>query len=240
MNKGVLYLCSGFKKPENPRHFKIKWNERMRKTTRTALLMMALGVLVIAGPRVPDTWGADGQQNLQGNLFRVHRSLFLKMGILLFDDREKAPNFSVPDLSGKTVSLSDYRGRFVLLNFWATWCVPCRKEIPTLNGLSQKMAGKPFVLASIAMDHNIGHIQKFMEKVPIDFLVLTGRKGKVDDRYFGLGLPQTYLIDSEGYLIGKASGPRDWKSPDALNLINSLLPKRTAQSASSPFRETLR
>lgn len=178
-------------------------------------------------------WGAGGPPRLQGNLFQLHRSLFRNMGVMLFDDREKAPDFSVPDLSGKTVNLSDYRGRLVLLNFWATWCVPCRQEIPTLNALMRKMAGRPFVLVSVAMDHNVGHIPPFLKKVPVDFMVLTGRKGKVDSRYFGLGLPQTYLIDPEGYLIGKATGARDWKSPAALKLIDSLLPKTAAASSVS-------
>ena len=204
----------------------------MRKTGSASILFWVMVLLLSAVPFPVVSWGSEVPVNLQ-------KSLFKKMGFILFDDREKAPNFSIPDLSGKTVSLSDYRGRLVLLNFWATWCVPCRKEIPTLNVLSQKMSGMPFVLASIAMDHNIGRIHAFMKKVPIDYLVLNGRNGKVDDRYFGLGLPQTYLIDPDGYLIGKASGPRNWESPEALKLMGSLLPKATEKSIPSTPRETI-
>ena len=81
-----------------------------------------------------------------------------QLGISLFDAREKAPDIAAPDLSGRILRLSDYRGKVVLLNFWATWCDPCRKEIPSLISLRKKLAGRPFVIVSVAMDRRLVHI----------------------------------------------------------------------------------
>lgn len=148
------------------------------------------------------------------------------MGFLLFDDKEQAPALKAPELSGETVSLTEYRGKWVLLNFWATWCLPCRKEIPTLNALNERMKGHPVVLISVAMDYKSGQIRTFIRKIPVEYPILLGRKGEIDDRYFGMGLPETYLIDPGGVLIGKVTGPRNWASSEALALFASLLSAR--------------
>jgi thiol-disulfide isomerase/thioredoxin len=90
-----------------------------------------------------------------------------QLGISLFDAREKAPDIAAPDLSGRILRLSDYRGKVVLLNFWATWCDPCRKEIPSLISLRKKLAGRPFVIVSVAMDRRLVHIPPFVRKFGI-------------------------------------------------------------------------
>lgn len=152
------------------------------------------------------------------------------MGLQVFDNRMLAPDLSAPDPSGVTHHLYDYRGNLVVLNFWATWCVPCRKEIPSLDRFAKKWSGAHVRVISVAMDRRIDHVTEFIRKYPISYPVLLGRKGKIDSRYFGLGIPQTYLIDSKGYLIGRLTGPRDWISPDAEKLISAIL------SAGAPSR----
>jgi len=156
-------------------------------------------------------------------------SLEERLGISVFDAREKAPEISAPDLSGHDLRLSDFRGKVILLNFWATWCDPCRKEIPSLIALQKKLSAEPFVVVSVAMDRRIAHIAPFAGKYHISYPVLEGRKGKVDSRYYGLGLPQTYVIDKNGTLIGRVVGGRDWDSPDSVSYFTSLAGKaRTA------------
>ncbi|MHB1730227.1 MAG: TlpA family protein disulfide reductase [Leptospirillum sp.] len=145
------------------------------------------------------------------------------MGLQVFDDRILAPDLAAPNTSGVMHHLSDYKGDLVVLNFWATWCVPCRKEIPSLDAFSRKWSGSGVRVVSVAMDRRIGHVTEFMKKVPVSYPVLLGRKGRIDSRYFGLGIPQTYLIDSRGYLIGRLTGPRDWLSPDAEKLVGAIL-----------------
>ncbi len=162
------------------------------------------------------------------------RASLQKMGFILFDDREPAPNLNGPELSGGTVSLSAFRGKWVLLNFWATWCLPCRSEIPTLNRLNERMKGRPFVLLSVAMDYSTGKIRTFVRKIPVQYPIVLGRKGKIDERYFGMGLPQTYLLDPRGVLIGKVTGPRNWDTPDALTLFRALSSSGLSSSLSGP------
>lgn len=149
-----------------------------------------------------------------------------RLGISLFDAHETAPEIEAPDLSGQTLKLSDFRGKVILLNFWATWCEPCRKEIPALQVLQKKLSGKPFVIVSVAMDRHLGHIPPFVRKYHIRYPVMEGRKGRVDSRYYGLGLPQSYVIDANGYLVGRVMGGRDWASSDAMTYFSSLLPGR--------------
>ena len=160
--------------------------------------------------------------------------LLQKMGFIVFDDRERAPEIQAPVISGKPVNLASFRGDWVLLNFWATWCIPCRTEIPTLVRLANHMNGRKFVLVSVAMDHDPAKIRAFLRKMPVDYPVLLGRKGRVDERYVGMGLPQTYLIDPSGYLVGKAAGSRDWSGSQAYRLFDSLPGSKATDPAIAP------
>ncbi len=144
------------------------------------------------------------------------------LGISLFDTRESAPEIQAPDLSGKMRTLSSFRGKVVLLNFWATWCDACRDEIPALVALSRSLRGEPFAVVSVAMDRRTGHIPPFVRKYGIDYPVLEGRKGEVDSRYFGMGLPQSYVIRPDGTLVGRAMGARPWSSPEFVRYFRDL------------------
>ncbi len=148
-----------------------------------------------------------------------------RLGISLFDAREKAPEIEAPDLSGHMLRLSDYRGKVILLNFWATWCEPCKKEIPSLLALKKKLPGRSFAILSVAMDRRISHIPPFVQKLGIDYPVMEGRKGKVDSRYFGLGLPQSYVILPDGTLVGRVMGGRVWDSSEFVDYFESLIGK---------------
>ncbi|MHB1285429.1 MAG: TlpA disulfide reductase family protein [Leptospirales bacterium] len=160
------------------------------------------------------------------------------LGFIVFDDQELAPDLNGPELSGNSLSLSSYRGKWVLLNFWATWCVPCRTEIPTLNKLGDQMKKEPFLLISVAMDYNIAKVRGFVQKIPVGYPVILGRKGKIDDRYFGMGLPQTYLIDPRGILVGKVSGSRDWDTPESQALFRELMASPSPPSLPHHHKES--
>ncbi|MGC8529225.1 MAG: TlpA family protein disulfide reductase [Leptospirillia bacterium] len=148
-----------------------------------------------------------------------------RLGISLFDTREQAPEIQAPDLSGKALTLSSFRGKVVLLNFWATWCDACRDEIPALIALARSLKGEPFAVVSVAMDRRTGHIPPFVRKYGIDYTVLEGRKGEIDSRYFGMGLPQSYVIRPDGTLVGRAMGARPWNSPEFVRYFRDLVRK---------------
>ena len=172
-------------------------------------------------------WGAEAPA--------VPVDLLQKMGFVIFDDREKAPEVTGPAILGGTQDLGTFRGRWVLLNFWATWCIPCRQEIPTLVRLSRQVDGRKVVLLSVAMDRDPSRIRHYLKKTPVDYPVILGREGNVDTRYIGMGLPETYLVDPEGYLVGKAAGSRDWSGSASMRLFDAL--EASPSGAHSPRKE---
>jgi cytochrome c biogenesis protein CcmG/thiol:disulfide interchange protein DsbE len=139
-----------------------------------------------------------------------------------------APDFSLPDLQGKTVRLSDYRGKVVFLNFWATWCKPCKEEMPSMELLWDNFKSEDFVMLAISMDRvtTKNDIHPFIESMNLTFPVLTDSWGQTDKRYKLMGVPETYIIDQNGVLREKVIGPRDWTLQDSVTTIVQLLQKQ--------------
>jgi len=158
--------------------------------------------------------------------------LFTRLHIQKFENEEiPAPDFALKDLQGNQVVLRDLRGSVVFLNFWATWCPPCRVEMPSMERLYQQLKDKGLVMLAVDMQENEKLVKAFMGDFSLSFPALLDRDGDISFFYGVRGLPTTYIIDHEGRIIGKAVGPRDWASQDALQLFQSLLQK-TAPVAS--------
>ena len=136
-----------------------------------------------------------------------------------------APDFTLTDLHGESVSLSQYRGKVVMLNFWATWCPPCRAEMPSIEELYRQMQQKGnFVLLAVNVEDNPEQaIKAFTSKTPLSFPILLDRDQRVSDRYQVSGIPQTYIIDRNGHIAQKVTGGMDWNSPEVANYLTSLL-----------------
>ncbi|AKS24757.1 MAG: Putative thioredoxin family protein [Leptospirillum sp. Group II 'C75'] len=196
-------------------------NRSLSRTGRGSFFSFGIRLAAFASLFAILMLGED-QKGWGSGLPGVPEDLFQKMGFIVFDDREKAPDVTGPSVSGGNLDLGKLRGRWVLLNFWATWCVPCRQEIPTLVRLSRQIDGRKVVLLSVAMDTNPAKIRHYLKKTPVDYPVLLGQESHVDGRYIGMGLPETYLIDPKGYLVGKAAGSRDWSGPASMHLFDAL------------------
>ena len=152
--------------------------------------------------------------------------LFLKAGIQPIRAGTKAPNFRLEDLGGKKSELKHYKGKVVFLNFWATWCGPCKEEMPSIEELCKQFKDKDFVFLAISVDYaGIKPVKEYIEKNRYTFPVLIDPKGKTLDLFEVRGIPTTFLIDQKGGLIGKAIGPRDWKRSEVVSIINLLLKK---------------
>src|SRR5918996_751510 len=136
-----------------------------------------------------------------------------------------APDFSLPDLNDKTVRLSDYRGKVVFLNFWATWCKPCREEMPSMEVLYKNFEKDGLVVLAISIDRvtTKKDIPPFVKGLSLTFPVLVDSWGQTDKRYKLMGVPETYIIDQQGVLREKVIGPRDWTVLDNLKTITGLL-----------------
>ena len=133
----------------------------------------------------------------------------------------KAKDFSAEDSDGGEVSLKDLQGKFVLLNFWATWCFPCLKEMPDLEKAYINLGKEKLVVLAIAMGEGVEKIKKFSEKNNVSFPLLSDENMVITRLYGVKNIPITYLIDPEGVLLGRALGIRDWSSPELMGFIRS-------------------
>jgi peroxiredoxin len=145
-----------------------------------------------------------------------------------------APDFQLPDLNDKDIRLSDYRGKVVFLNFWATWCKPCREEMPSMEVLYKNFEKDGLVILAVSIDRvtTKKEIPPFVKSLNLTFPVLVDSWGQTDKRYKLMGVPETYIIDREGTLREKVIGPRDWTRLDNLQILTQLI-KQGSQSAQS-------
>jgi thiol-disulfide isomerase/thioredoxin len=134
-----------------------------------------------------------------------------------------APDFTAADLSGKTVTLSQLRGKVVLVNFWATWCPPCREEIPSMVKLNQAMAGKPFQMLALSIDEGGKEaIDGFFKSSGQTLPAYLDGEQKVARLYGTTGVPETFVIDKKGAILKKVVGGMDWSAPDVISYLDGL------------------
>jgi thiol-disulfide isomerase/thioredoxin len=144
----------------------------------------------------------------------------------------RVPDLAFTDAAGKQTSLADWRGKTVLLNLWATWCIPCRKEMPALEALQQKLGGPNFEVVAINIDTRDTEKPKtWLKEVGIERLgYYADSSAKVfqDLKAVGraFGMPTTLLIDRNGCELGTLAGPAEWASDDALKLVEAALASR--------------
>jgi peroxiredoxin len=166
----------------------------------------------------------------------------------------EAIDFALPDLGGNEKTLSDYRGKVVFLNFWATWCKPCEEEMPSMQRLYKNLKDRPFEMVAVSVDRpgiyatlkrsifemlGVGTdtedydvVREFVEKRKLTFIVLHDRKGRVRDIYKTTGVPETFIIDQNGVIAEKVWGPRDWSRSENTKVIVDLLSNGPKPAAS--------
>ncbi len=146
-----------------------------------------------------------------------------------------APDFSLPDLDGKTHRLSDYRGKVVVVNFWATWCPPCRFEMPSMQSAWLKTKDKGVVILAIDVGEDEDTIFTFTGDYPVEFPLLLDEDSKIIHQWSVRGLPTTFVIDPDGRIVYRAIGGRHWDDPILLEKILKLLPANSSsQQKSTP------
>ena len=136
-----------------------------------------------------------------------------------------APDFQLQDMDGAPQALSDYRGRVVLLNLWATWCPPCRKEMPSLERLFLRLRAEGFVVVAVNQWETPDHVFSYLGQLEVQptFPVLFDRESKVADAFGVKGLPTSFLLDRQGRVAFRAVGGRDFDHPDVERTIRELL-----------------
>jgi len=144
------------------------------------------------------------------------------------------PAFSLADLEGKTHVLSDYRGKVVLVNFWASWCPPCIREMPELQRLKKHFTDRPFELLTINVAEQKYRVRKFTRSIKLDLPVLLDASSKTYNNWNVNILPTSFLIDVHGQIRYRARGNPGWDDADTLSAINAMIPGQKRQSDKQP------
>jgi len=138
-----------------------------------------------------------------------------------------APALKLKDLDGQTHDLAQLKGKVVLINFWATWCPPCRREMPSMERLSQAFKGKPLVVLAVDVGEDADTIDTFTSQLdtPPTFPILLDTRSRTMQAWKVAGLPTTFLVDKQGRIVASAIGGREFDHTEIIRAINELLRK---------------
>jgi len=137
-------------------------------------------------------------------------------------DLAAAPDFDLKTPDGRRVRLSDFRGKPLIVNFWATWCPPCRAEMPSIQRAWEQLKGEGIGVIAINVGEDAETIEQFTETSLVTFPMPMDLESRVVQAWPVRGLPTTFVVDSEGRLAYVATGEREWDDPDLLNLVRGL------------------
>lgn len=134
------------------------------------------------------------------------------------------PPLELKDLEGRERRLEEFRGRVLVINFWATWCEPCREELPSLERLRMHFAGAPLEVLAVDVAEGEARVREFLKGAPVRFPVLLDRDSKAQKDWGVRGLPTTFLLDPRGQIRYSFLGERDWSDEEVKSAVRALLP----------------
>ncbi|NQU17047.1 MAG: TlpA family protein disulfide reductase [Candidatus Saganbacteria bacterium] len=143
--------------------------------------------------------------------------------INMIEESKQAPEFTLTDLEGNSVALSSFKGKVVFLNFWATWCPPCRAEMPSMQKLNDLMKEKDFVILAVDVGERKAGVSSFVLKNKYTFKVLLDSDHEVSTDYKVAGIPTTLILNKEGKIVLREVGSRNWATADIIAKIEELL-----------------
>ncbi len=173
-------------------------------------------ILVVSGVTI---FNSGNKENVKNN--KKEKESQIKEGVY---EGETPPDFVLKDLKGEEVSLKRFRGKIVLLNFWATWCPPCRKEIPSMIKLYKRYNDKGLEIIGVNLDRmDKSGVEKFSSEYNITFPILLDPTGKIATLYGITALPATFILDRNGKIQERVAGGKDWSSEENLKIFETLL-----------------
>ena len=139
---------------------------------------------------------------------------------------QPAPDFALVDMTGEPVRLADLRGQVVFLNVWASWCAPCREEMPSMQELSRRLAGRDFTMVAVSIDEREDEMVAFLREHAVNpalMRIVRDPDGRLAARYGTERLPESWIIDRDGHLVARFQGAYDWTQPDMIGFFELLL-----------------
>ncbi|MFQ5432686.1 MAG: TlpA disulfide reductase family protein [Nitrospinota bacterium] len=134
------------------------------------------------------------------------------------------PSFALPDLNGKIVTMDQHRGKIVFINIWATWCAPCREEMPSMEALYNKLKGDKFAMLAISIDEDgLKSVGPFVEEYGLTFPILLDPSSKTSKKFKTTGVPETFIVNKDGIIIYHSLGPENWERPEFYETITKLI-----------------
>ncbi len=194
------------------------WDMKIKKTLiLSGMIIAVVTVGLVSGNRL--------RNPLAGRLIAADKEierLFKEMGILEISPTPVPEGIQLLDLVGNKITLPGYRGKIVFLNFWTTWCPPCRKEMPSMETLHQQLENENFVVLAVSIKESAKKVGTFFKKRKLSFPALLDPKGDAG-KQFAIGqIPTTIILSKKGEIIGKALGPRHWGDATSIDLFRQL------------------
>ncbi len=222
----AVWQLSGCSKKSNSSTSKTAESASVKavETKKTSANTQMSSSKAVASKARNETASADNSP--VNNLSEVLRQSMSALQIQTPTQKLQAMDFTVTDINGKQVKLSDYRGKVVFLNFWATWCPWCVKEMPSMqilmNNLRKKYKGQ-FVVLAVDAGESASQVKKWLKDKNLKFHFVLDQNGQVNGMYGVRGLPSTYIVKKNGEILGRAVGARDWSTEAAHDLFETLL-----------------
>jgi len=136
---------------------------------------------------------------------------------------DSAPSFSITADNGRTITASNFGGRLLVLNFWATWCQPCVEEVPSLDQFAKEMAGSGVVVLGVSMDKDPKRYKDFLSRARVSFMTARDPDAKISADYGTFKYPESYIIDAKGKVVQKIIGATNWTDGNMVNAVKSFL-----------------
>ena len=149
--------------------------------------------------------------------------MFDIMGVIKILPTDDPVVINLKDMNGNHVSLADFKGKIVVLNFWTTWCPTCRIEMPSMEKLHQKLKNKDFAMVTINLQESASRVKGFFKGLKLSFTALLDTTGEVGASFGIRAIPTTYILDKTGRIIGQANGLREWDSKEAIAMFENLI-----------------
>ncbi|WP_456404154.1 peroxiredoxin family protein [Thiolapillus sp.] len=143
-------------------------------------------------------------------------------GLTALPDKPKAPDFALKDVEGNLHHISDYKGKVVIVNFWATWCPPCRAEMPSMQRAWEQLREEGIMMLAIDVGEDEDAVFEFTASYPVEFPLLLDTESSVSEAWKVKGLPTTFVVDQWGRKVYRAVGGREWDAPDLLDKVRAL------------------